>query len=436
MPTVRIHFPTLAQFILSGLGILLQAFSFAALLVVGGIAKLSPELLPQDTLSIFNLSAGMLLQLVLCLPSLAYSGFRLFDRRLPVLAIPQKLGWILVLAIPTVLGMVFFSQTSLDWVLNPVLLFLSLLIPVIWILWWGGRGFMFRRPQRDWGVLAFSVILIPAFLIILELLILVVVFIAAGAAISTQPDVMQKLMELNTSFASGNLSSEESLELVRPFIQRPEVILSGLAIFSIVLPLLEELFKPAAVWVLLKKKPTPAEGWWAGMLAGAAFALAENISAVGSQTGWGIISIWVGRFGTTLLHMTTTALLGWALASAFQKKKFAPLAGTFLLAWLLHGVWNFFGLAAALAPLAVADGTSGSWISAGSVVVMVLLSILNLGILYRQNRALRDSTCAVEQEDELPAPSESVLSEPAPSEPVPSEPSPLPLETGPADDRN
>ena len=57
----------------------------------------------------------------------------------------------------------------------------------------------------------------------------------------------------------------------------------------------------------------------------------------------------ISRIGTAAIHILTTGLVGWGLASAWTEKKYGRLAGSFIAAVALHGVWNGLNIFTALA---------------------------------------------------------------------------------------
>ncbi len=107
--------------------------------------------------------------------------------------------------------------------------------------------------------------------------------------------------------------------MVGPYLSNPAVIATILSYIALIVPLIEELLKPLAVWIFATKIESPAQGFAMGVLCGAAFALIEslNASADGTATWPFIVGI---RAGTGLLHMTTSGLVGWGIVSAVREK--------------------------------------------------------------------------------------------------------------------
>jgi len=98
------------------------------------------------------------------------------------------------------------------------------------------------------------------------------------------------------------------------------------------------------------------------------------------------------RFGTTLMHMLASGLVGWGLASAWTQRKYLRLIGAYLSAVILHGVWN--GLAILLAASQISPEQSGNLIlSSGKIalwglgvwtlVAFILLLLINARLRLR-----------------------------------------------------
>jgi RsiW-degrading membrane proteinase PrsW (M82 family) len=133
------------------------------------------------------------------------------------------------------------------------------------------------------------------------------------------------------------------------------------------------------VWALARSKITPAQGFSAGLISGAAFALVESLGYLATPSGSGWLGVVVGRTGTGLLHVTTTGLIGWALASAWEEKHYRRLVLAYLGAVGLHSFWNIFGLLVAL-PLLIGQASVQTSTSVGFFVNLGQLAPFALGI--------------------------------------------------------
>jgi RsiW-degrading membrane proteinase PrsW (M82 family) len=120
----------------------------------------------------------------------------------------------------------------------------------------------------------------------------------------------------------------------------------------VITPLIEEVLKTLGVWLFVKRKLTPAEGYIAGMICGAGFALIEGLfNLAGAATPGDWVGLVIGRAGGSLLHVFTGGLIGWGLAETWRSGKFQKYLLAFLGALIIHGLWNALAVVAVLLPL-------------------------------------------------------------------------------------
>ena len=91
--------------------------------------------------------------------------------------------------------------------------------------------------------------------------------------------------------------------------------------------------------MLAGNNPTPGLGFVAGVLSGGGFALFENLTlSATSGVEWALVVS--SRIGTSIIHIITTGLTGWALASAWSQKKYPRLIASYFIAVAIHALWN------------------------------------------------------------------------------------------------
>jgi uncharacterized membrane protein YiaA len=176
-----------------------------------------------------------------------------------------------------------------------------------------------------------------------------------------------------------------------------------LAYIAILVPALEEIFKPLGVWLLAGKLESPAQGFALGALSGAGYALIETIGVSNQTVEWA--SLLFSRIGTGLLHITTSALMGAAIVLAWRERRYLRLIGTYFLVVLLHGLWNTFAMLFTFSGLAELIGQSG-FLSTLQPVMIITMSILAIGlfaILVIFNRKMRNSVQFPLKEPGVPA---------------------------------
>ncbi len=297
-------------------------------------------------------------------------------------------------------GLIFFAlpigaviaYAEISWLSTLTLPFLTLLIilPPIWVLLGiGTRGIDLGLRWRAFGVFGLGMTLSPLVMVMLEVVVLILILIVAFIWIAMQPNVLNEVINL-VDLIKNETSENAILQLLAPYILKPGVIATVLFFISVIVPLIEELFKPLAVWFFARSLESPAQGFVLGLFSGAAFALMEslNASADGSAS-WGIIVM--VRAGTSLLHITASGLVGWGIASAFREKKIWRLIGAYFSAVTIHGIWNACAIAAGVSAIAGGVGKP-EWlftIAPAALCGMVILGVGMLVILIASNRKLR-----------------------------------------------
>jgi hypothetical protein len=397
-PPARFHWLSLGQGLLSGLGFLLFAAAGAVLLLMGLSGLLGSRPSAGEILPYFSLVWVCGLVCLLLVPSIVLSLMRLLDRPLPAwqwrgeyrAASLAMLAWPLVIAAGT-----YLSRTeTLDWLFLPPLQLLAVGLPLWWLIEFGRRGLPGNGPQRTWGILSAGLLVSPTVATLAELAAIVLVLVLFVVWLSSQPGAAQQITLLAQRLANAGTDPEVILRILRPEVTKPSFLISVLLVTSGLVPLIEELVKPLGLWVLAGKKLTPAQGFLAGLLSGAAFALLESLGSLATPSGQDWLGLVLGRTGTGILHTVNTGLVGWALASTWRDGRYLRLAGAYLLAAGLHGLWNVFGVLLALPALfgpASVTGIVAVFLRLGQIapVALLVLAFLLFLILLSSNRRLR-----------------------------------------------
>ena len=407
---------TILALILSALGILyflLQAFGIGIYWLV--------SLFDSQTGAVENISNNLLvwaslLSALLLAPILWLSINQLRGKPAPSFLDGHK-PWIKVVILVSVL--VWPAVIALGWliadhpgvavyILGPVNILVAV-IPVVWAYFLAQRKLAAGPIARKWRIFGFSLTVTPVLTIIAEIFVL----IAAGILVlvllvvfaSIFPTFGQTLSEF-----SDQLSNLRTLgitdEMVNEWITHPLVIFGVLAVTSGIIPLIEEILKPIALWSLAGKDLSDQEGFVAGLLSGAGFALMENLlyfTNVITSQDW--LTMAIGRAGTGVLHMFGSGLVGWGLARAWRKGKWLFLALMLVLAVITHGIWNALAMIGGVGPeLAFGpDAIVGQQIL--FYLPLLCLLLLQILILYLINRRFQKSQPAPEDvtidQDEL-----------------------------------
>ena len=379
------HWPSIWQLTLSLFGILgLWGISLVILLAVIG-SLLTGDMLSATAL-IMN-AAGTAFAGLLLIPSAGYAIFRLLDRPAPFHLRLRRPSWV-ILALPPILLLGYLAAktqvTSLLFL--PVLHVVAAAISVGWLLALGLKGISVGPPQRAWGIFGMGLVAAPFLSLVAELAAL----LSFGVLyLLINPGLLDNFLELSQSMA---LHSPEALfDQLEPYLMQPSSLYIVLAFGALVVPLVEELFKPVGVWLLFGRKPSAVQGFAAGLLSGAGYALFENFS-LGASAGEDWAMVLSARIGTSLIHILTAGLMGWALSLAWTEKRYLRLALSYLAAVAIHAMWNGTVIIAAAAEL---FGTQVSLpdiiytLSAGAPVIFGVLIMGCFMLLFGFNATLR-----------------------------------------------
>jgi len=378
--------------LLGSAGLLTLALRFA----LNGLTWISKPQIPRDEITgAFLLAASLALCGMLLLPSAGYALARLAGWSV------ERFTWhwrVKPWATFLLLGTVFFllllagqgvsESTTLAWTVLPFVHILVIGIPVVVVLYLGGRGLPKGSPQRTWGIFATGMTLGPALIFALEIVALVVCLMAGILLIALSPDQLRELYSLVEQLQTTNRSPEAILPIIQPYLNNPLVIFGVLIFMAGIVPLLEEAIKPIGVWLLAKRRLTPIEGFTAGLISGAGFALVESLGYT-SDSGQDWISSVLLRAPTALMHILTCGLTGWGLARAISLRRLRWLLAGYGGAVAIHGLWNGLTITAAGIVLLYPDQPAAVAIAGLALLGMLALFGFVFLLLLLINRHLR-----------------------------------------------
>ena len=214
------------------------------------------------------------------------------------------------------------------------------------------------------------------------------IFAFVVAYVLAQPELALELQNLSQEIIILGPESEAALDRLAPLLTKPSVMATVLIYIAVLVPAIEEIFKPIGVWFFAGKLE-PAQGLSLGALSGAGYALIETIGVTSQTSEWA--SLLFSRIGTGLLHITTSALMGAAIVMAWRERRYLRLIGTYLLAVLLHGLWNSLAIIftfSTLAEMFEQPGRLGT-IQSPIIIAMVILAITLFAILVLSNFRMR-----------------------------------------------
>lgn len=347
--------PSVLQFGLSLLAITTLWLMAISLAGMGLMQYFSSEVLPEETIAIFLMSAAIGFIGVLLIPSVYYSLQRIMRRpSTNVESSPRNILFVLLIGImPLVFGLGYWISTNnnLALILLPIFHILAIGLPILILVILALRGLQLGSAQRVWGTFGSGAVLAPVIAFTLEAFALIALVLVWAISISFQPEIANELLSLSEELQNAQPSPEVITGLLAQYLTSPAVLFSAFAFVAVIVALIEELVKPIGVWLLANRRLTPTEGFIAGVLCGAGYALTESLVLSSSIEAWSaLVTV---RIGTGVIHILTTGLMGWALAVAWREGRYLRLGTTYLLVVLLHAFWNSLTLLTVISSLSL-----------------------------------------------------------------------------------
>jgi RsiW-degrading membrane proteinase PrsW (M82 family) len=313
----------------------------------------NPQIARDEITGSFLLAASLALGGMLLLPSAGYALAQLAGRPVESIAGRGRLSpWITLVLLGAafffllVIGALVSESTPLAWIVLPFVHILVIVIPVAAVLYLGGRGLPKGSPQRAWGIFATGMTLGPVLTFALEIVALFACVIAGMLLIALTPGQLSEFTRLAEQLQTINQSPEAFLQVFQPYSKNPIVVGGVLLFMAGIVPLLEEAIKPIGVWLLARRRLTPAEGFTAGLISGAGFALVESLGYANTG-GQGWLTSVLLRAPTAFMHIFTCGLTGWGFARATSLHRSRWLLAGYGGAVAIHGLWNGLTITAA-----------------------------------------------------------------------------------------
>jgi hypothetical protein len=388
----------IAQVIISSLGFLSSLAGAGILLSFGIFSSLIEPQTTSEAGLMLVIGWTSLLIAFAFIPAFFSALLHLQGKSMPALKkSTQQIGKV-VLFIIWLLSILAVLLTSQYQALNLITSFLILplvLVPILFFFLIGSRNLSLGNLPRAWGAVAFNFAITMPVVLMVELVLFVIIFLIVAVWLAGQPELLSQIMLFSEQITSGVMESMEADKLLVDLISQPMVLNGSILVIAVLVPLLEELFKPMAIWFLAGKNLTPAQGFVGGLIGGACFAMLESLGAVGIPADSEWLILLFGRTGTGLLHITLSGMVGWGFASAFYNNNWGRAIFTYLTAVTIHGLWNFFALLSGIVPfLPITDEMTNLPVILGQigVYVLVMLFLINLVLLFSINRQLQRET--------------------------------------------
>jgi hypothetical protein len=310
----------------------------------------------------------------------------------PRLLLPASIALLLLAPLAWLTTLPFMAAPS--GFIKAVVNILFVGVPAWWIVELGRRGLPQVTRQKQWGLINFGVFITMPVVILAEIILLAIGVVILTGWLGRQPEFAPLLDQVKNLLILNPQHMDLLADQMLPLLKSPVVIGSILLAFSLLIPMVEELLKPLALWIFIKRRWSPAEGFIAGMLSGAAFAVIESLISLAAASSADWLTIAGGRGAAALLHITTAGFTGWALTSSWIDGKYARIALTYAGAVLVHGAWNFTAVMVGLSTIFTPSGLTpeqtqsnfAPWIMAALAVGLLTLLVMMNARLKKETR--------------------------------------------------
>jgi RsiW-degrading membrane proteinase PrsW (M82 family) len=395
--TDRFYWQSVLLFVILLVGLALYLGLGWFMLVSSGIDLLSPQSPAGSNIGTsFIIACGFGVCGIALLPATYYSFQRMRGKSIqsfqtrPVRiwqAIGLAAGWVGAVLISDYLSQNF----SLGWLASAPFYGLSIVLPLVLLVWIGLGGISPGSRNRFWGSLGIGMTFGPFLATLLEFFVYVGFLLILIFILALNPNWLVTLQRLIDQIR-GQADIDSVMQILAPYLANPFVLISLFLVLGVFTPLIEETIKPAVVWLMAKRLRSPSQGFALGVISGAGFALVESLLASSTPgQGWG--QLLAARAGGGLMHIFGSGLIGWGIASAWQGKRLR-LLGSYIVSVMVHGLWNSAAILIELGSLQPYLNNSGFSKSIDSfsiigIVVLIILVLISLSSLILINQKLR-----------------------------------------------
>jgi hypothetical protein len=377
------HWPSFLMVIMAGFSLFVFLGGAGTMLIGGLFALIGPLSDASSAANIFSYALSGLVLSVLLLPTFIFNIQRL-SGKIPITSrlLSGRLEkiplWLLVLLflLMVAAGTILLQFDAATWLTMPLVNVLTLGLPVLIVMRLGTNRLGSGSLQQRWSAFTTSMVFSPALVFFIEIIgFIFVVIIFALIGPTWFPQFTDAVVDLGWQMQNGSPAQLEAFLL--EILQKPGVVAIILSFLSIFVPVVEEILKPFAVWLLARRPLSPQDGWILGLLGGAGFALLENLGNVAIDEGWTFVAL--ARFGATALHMFNTGLIGYTFVLARKENRYLRLLLVVLGTFVIHGLWNGITIFATVRTLA---SPAGSITTVWPPAFIALLATITAGLVY------------------------------------------------------
>lgn len=323
-------------------------------------------------------AAGLLTLAILGLPAIRLSLEALLGGRRPQPNVPAR-AWLLIsglFPVGLLLGFLAYERGVLSALLGPVGQILAIATPAAVAVLLVRRAGPAVPLRRLWGHILIGLWAVPLAALLIEGVFLLLGIFMSSIGLALTPGGQDLVTDLQQLL--NTLETNPSPDLMARVTLHPAVIVLILVFLGLMVPLIEELSKTAAIWPLLPRRIGRSEAFLGGAVGGTGFALAEALFLAQPGVGWVVTA--AARAGATMMHALATGIASWSLAEALTRQRWRRAIVGMGLAVALHGLWNVGAIGIGLSQLALRTSPAVSPILMNRIGSASLGLILTLGL--------------------------------------------------------
>jgi hypothetical protein len=397
--TNKVNLLNILAFVILTLGVLFSLLiaAFGGLMGLFSLVNLGQyEEFNNQLFTALNLTMMMFTMSVLMVPGWLVSLQRLLNKQPAAQAQEQsndrgmRLPNIALALTAVGLAAIYLLLQTFDgaqWLL-PFLQIPAVIVPLFWIYRFTTRQYSPKKPRRNWFFLGLNLTIQPILTFSIELLLLVLIFLLVIFWLALNPAIFENVMAQFELFTDMTITMEQAEDLIAGYLENPWIFWLVQLFVAFLVPLVEEFIKPILLFRWIKRPLRAIDGFWLGLISGTAFTLIENFGNVSGIMPQDWFFVTFARYGTSFLHMATSAAMGWALMQTFIDRKVIRAVLVYCGVVILHGIWNFFALLAGFSVLPMENPLAIYSLSPIAPAILFLIAFLCAAILFIGGHAL------------------------------------------------
>jgi hypothetical protein len=271
------------------------------------------------------------------------------------------------------------SQNEFSTIFLAPLTIIAIAVPVWWLVEFSRRGLPRSTKLREWGTLSIGITLTPILIILIELIVVAIVTIIVLIGLGFQENFNFHFSSLLNNINPFQSEIGELDQILYDLMEYPIVSTGLFLVVGFLAPLIEEIFKPFAIWFLLKRPLRNYEGFSLGLISGGAFTLLESAGMILQLNASDWLAAVLLRAATGVLHIGLSGLVGFGVTRNWNRKRYGKGVLYILAAVLLHGVWNSLALLSGYS--SILSQNSLIFVNSGIIDIFVLVSMIAVFLL-------------------------------------------------------